>query len=194
MKDDTQPTMYVEMEYGEPKEDVGCDECQDGWQHIQHPCKPLGVIMHSIPCPKCNADGSSPDPHAVSSWTYTVIPKAEVTDTFTASTEIDFNDYIFDTIVGIMYRPGLDRRERESMLAAFMMDLAEKAHYGALGTRDYIADVEQDCRDLKTRLELAENVVREVQTLRNRGYDGPFMGADIELLLTRLHEWEKEQT
>ena len=30
--------------------------CDAGWIHIQHPMKPLGVIMCSVPCATCNLD------------------------------------------------------------------------------------------------------------------------------------------
>lgn len=35
-----------------------CTKCNDEkWLHIQHPVKPLGVVMCSVPCDLCNADG-----------------------------------------------------------------------------------------------------------------------------------------
>jgi hypothetical protein len=146
--------------------------------------------MQSIPCPDCNPKGESPDPLTATSWTYTTVPESELSDSFRADGH-DFNGYILEMILDIMSRAGFDRQERESMLAAFLIDLEGKAHYGNIGTQDYIEDLEREAEERSIRLVLAERVVEEVRGLRNRGYDGPFMGFEIEHLLMRLREWEE---
>jgi hypothetical protein len=44
-------------------------QCDDGWIHYQHPCKPAGVIMNSEPCPVCNPTGKEkPHPSEGITW------------------------------------------------------------------------------------------------------------------------------
>lgn len=56
-------------------EDPACDF---GWIHIQHPCKGPGVIVSSIPCPKCNPEGKIPAAsYSVVAVSYKVKEKAK---------------------------------------------------------------------------------------------------------------------
>ena len=34
--------------------------CDNGWVHIQHPMRPAGVSMQTMPCHTCNPSGDRP--------------------------------------------------------------------------------------------------------------------------------------
>lgn len=55
---------------------------------------------------------------------------------------------------------------------------------------DSLQEAVRDLNDAVDENEVLRAVVRQVQELRDSGYDGPFMGDQIEALMTRLHAWE----
>lgn len=53
-------------------------KCDAGWVHIQHPLKPQGVSMATVPCEECNYHGKIPLPQAQSLWTTSVASSSEL--------------------------------------------------------------------------------------------------------------------
>jgi hypothetical protein len=75
------------------------------------------------------------------------------------------------------------------MSKAELTEMEKELEKGLLDLDDSLLDAVRDLNAVDEN-EVLRAVVREVQELRDSGYDGPFMGERIEILMARLRSWE----
>ncbi len=76
------------------------------------------------------------------------------------------------------------------MSKSVMSEMEKELEKELLDLDESLQEAVRDLNDAVDENEILRAVVRQVQELRDSGYDGPFMGEPIEALMIRLRSWE----